>query len=649
MISAINARQIKLIFNEAVDKGSVVDSADDTLIDGLVTVTRLPGKVANDFTQTQIDDSFASLSADNKELTITIDPSETETLEGKYAIVIKKGIVSKDGTKKLEEYSNTFTAVKDTTAPTVLDTTYNSKTNEFTVKLSESVEVAPVITINGGAPITGTANDTNTEYTFANNVEQGQTANIVVSGAVDFNNNVLSNYSKSIKISREESVIQLTSLTQKESNVATVVFDKPIAVDADVLSSLTVLRNGNLMIVTSVTADSKDKTNRTFDITFDATNAPDYDIYPEGSNKTALNFTFGAEGLTDVYGNTNDVITKTITMVKDESAPSILSASLSADKESLELRFDEKVNASTNIGDITIRDKGVDVTSNFNIGAISPDGTTKVINITLDVPGEIPDGEYVVNIPAKAIQDVNGNENKAIKSPIIKVTDSGVTAETIANIADEGTTDNTFKVDFEDGSGGAVKVTDSALQLSAYSLNGVALPAGTDIYFEDADKEAVIIALPNSSVNYSSATVPLRVLNVTDINGNKVKPSQDDVTVVDNIKPTLQSASLSGNVLTLNFDEDMDAISITDLSDIVDDLEIKGGSQVLTAGTTSTVNASVDGKKVVLVIDGGDSNWDTVKLASKLTVKTIDGGDSTFADANEQNAAKAGVTVTVSK
>lgn len=663
-VSAINAKQLVIEFNKAVDKGTVIEAgllgAPDTLVDDVFELSRLPaGSDAEK--QVTINDAIAKLSGDGKTLTLTAD--NTEYFEGTYALAITSSVRATTG-ETLSAYTTTFTASEDKTAPTVKDITFNPATNLVKIIMSEPVEIEPTATVNNGAPKTLTGNSINTEFTFENTAEAGSTIQVSVNGAVDYKgNDQTTAYSKSVKINYEESMIKIESLTQKSSNEAKLVFDKSIAkpgtaatIATLIETELSVLRGGNAQGFTA-SFDADDDTYRTVIIKFDGT-GPNYDVYASGQDTASLVFILGEDALTDIFGNTNAEISKTLTISKDKAAPKITSTRLSSDKKALEVVFDENISDEDIDNLVSVRKDGVVVstaagTAGFRVTAATINKKVLVIpyQSAANAATNVPAGDYTVRFAKDAIKDSHNNKNDALVSQVVKVgstnADSDVTVLTIA----DGVGDNEYVVTF-DG-----KVGNSALLASSYSLNGAALPSGTDIVFTDSDKDTVNIKLPNESVNYSSLTAVLRVVNVLDTDGNRVTPDSDTVTVVDNVKPVLSAATLTGNTLTLTYSEDMDSSltglkALTGIDEIIGDLEIKGNSVALADldGTADDLVLTVDGKNVTITftnLDSADNNWAIVKAASKITIKTVN-GDEVFVDANG-TVQKKDVTVTVVK
>lgn len=644
-VKAINGSQLEIKFSKAVESNTLVLS--NSLVPG-VEINRLPlHGGAKDVDPATM---FARLSSDG--MTLTLGAAAGEYFDGTYSIYIPEGITSKTDAADLGAYRDQFT-VDDKTDPEVQSVVYNAATDKIEVQMSEILDFDPIITVNNGSNVNALPDSMGTKYIFANSWDKGDTITVKVSGAVDYKGNEQAGvYTKDISITMDESALDVTSVTQSGSNEIKVVFNKAIAPAGSeaadetarenaVLGAITVFRAGVPVSVDGVDTDANDSSKRTYKVTLEDGNGPQYaDIY-NGKSTATLNVVIGEDELSDVYGNSNVEINKAVAMAKDVTGPQIVSIKRSTNKEQIIVRFDENVNEET-AANLKVRKSGMDVTTDFGVITV---GAPSDKEITFDYEDIIPNGTYIIRIEKDAISDEHGNNN-VFQSKDITISD-GESTISIA-ITNPGT--NQYKVEF-DG-----EVNNTAIDTNSYTINGSALPSGTDIYFEDNTKLAVIIELPSNSVNYNDDAAVLRVMKVQDSNGIKIDADQDTVAVVDNTMPTLLDASLAGNVLTLTFDENMaastDSEDLDTLAELAADLEIKGGATPLSAGD-GTINVSVDGKKVyVTVLNVGTSNWNTIKAYSSITVKskansTLLGDDGL--DGYKQNSLKKDVTVSVTK
>ncbi|MGG3804398.1 hypothetical protein [Metabacillus fastidiosus] len=341
-------------------------------------------------------------------------------------------------------------------------------------------------------------------------------------------------------------------------------------------------------------------------------------------------------------------------MTKDVAGPKVVSVALADNKIDLEVTFDEEIAATGTVANIVLRKDGVALTTPATaVRKGTSKGDEKVLVITPAaadlVSGKLPKGEYSVRLESDAIKDAHTNKNSA-STNIVSVTGetSKLTATTIANVG--GTTPNEFEVTYSED-----VATASALNLANYTLDGSALPAGTDIYFKAGQaNRVVVIKLPKESINIGAqagTNARLGVNGVQSKSGDKtVEAKSATVLVADNTAATVQTAQLVGsNVLKLTFNENIDnAFAIADL-------EIKSDAGTFAVSDT-TATATKSGKDLVITFAPGTvDNYATVVAGANLKVKTLDTGadttdglTGTLVDANGY-AVKAGVQVNVSK
>jgi hypothetical protein len=680
-VSAINSKQIEIKFNKAVDPSTVFSNVTTgTLNTGVVTVKRTVDDTT--YTDKNVDSSTdtitGSLSADGKTLTLTVDVTKSKYFDGTYAVTVSDAVKTTDG-KALTPYAGTFTT-KDQTSPTVTNVSYNTITNKIEVTFSEPITAIPdVVRVNGNPVDTTTnvsfvpnTNQTKIQIDKPSSVAAGSTATLYVAGAKDAANNTLTPYTGNVTITNDASALQVASVTQISSNQLKVVFNKSIASnDTTISGAISALIDGQLVSSSDITAalDTNDTSNKTVIVTLGGPStsytAPDY-FYGSAASKT-VTLVFANNQITDVFGNKLAATTQSITMTKDVTGPQVVSAKLASDGKKIEVTFDEPISGAAGDIDaskIVLRKDGVAL----NAVTAAQKGTTgddaKVLVITpnnkdLDANGKLPAGTYTVRLDAGAVKDVHTNDNAAATATVsVGATTTDLTA-TIANQDNAGSpVPNVFEVTFSEDVTAA-----SALNPANYTLDGAALPSGTDIYFKNgAANRTVVIALPANSVNIgvvgTGTKAILAVNGVQTSSGKTVVPTSNSVLVQDNTPATLQSATLVGNnILKLTFNENISStVSTMDITKVLADLDIKAADgTVLNAGTGASATVSASGKDLIITFTtGAGSNWNTVMSSPTVTVTTKDSGtpkDGLTADIQDADGynVKAGVSVTLSK
>ncbi|KAF0996522.1 Ig-like domain-containing protein [Geobacillus sp. TFV-3] len=661
-VSAINAKQIEIKFNKAVDKSTIFSNVTTgTLNAGVVTVKRTVNDTtdANKNVDSSSDTITGSLSADGKTLTLTVDATSAKYFDGTYAVTVSDAVKATDG-KALTAYAGTFTT-KDQTSPTVSNVSYNTITNKIEVTFSEPITAVPDVVRLNGEPVTSASfvvgtNRTKIDFAKPSSVAAGSTATLYVAGAKDAANNILTPYTGNVTITNDASALQVTSVTQISSNQLKVVFNKSLASDsATIDGALTAVIDGTVVSSNNVTAalDTTDTSNKTVIVTFSGT-APNY--FYGSANSKAVTLVFADNAIADVFGKKLAATTQSVTMTKDVTGPKVVSAKVASNGKDIEVTFDEAISGAAGDIDtskIVLRKDGVALSAvaNATQKAATGDGA-KVLVITPAtadlVSGKLPAGTYTVRLDAGAVKDAHTNTNAAATATVsISATTTDLTA-TIANqTVSSSAVPNVFEVTFSEDVTAA-----SALNPANYTLDGAALPSGTDIYFKNgAANRTVVIELPSNSINIGSATTPanavLAVKNVQTSTGKTVVATSGTVKVKDNTPATLQSATLVGNnILKLTFNENISA-SFANIADILDDIEISNGTTTFTAGD-ATATASVSGKDLIITVTPGNSNWSTVTSSPTVTVKTLGTGDGDIKDVNGVTV-KGDVSVTLAK
>lgn len=639
-VSAINSKQIEVKFSKAVDEDSVVAS-DDHVVTGLLVINRLPE--AGGLKDIVADDLWASLSDDGTVLTLTADSSTY--FDGTYALsIVADEILSSDRSQSIKGFTTSFKE-DDTAAPTVTSVTYKPATSQLKVVMSEPVLVKPSVKVEG-ATVAATVDDSNVPDTFYVDVDPdlaGTTIDVVVSGAQDNLRNIMASYSKSITLTQEVGDVSLVSLTQKNTNTVAVQFNRAIdGVDADaaalIVENALTVQMGVTPESISVTRDSDDKTNTTFNVALTDGSGPDW-FYGSDKDSASLTFYFDQGSLEDVYGNTNtEDISKTVRMVKSTVGPQIESYRVTNSEKEIRITFDQTMAeftaTSTNLLGIDLRKSGVSV--GIVSAKVAEDSKELVLTVDAAASTAFDNGDYSVRFVKGAttyLADLSGNKVSTQTYSGIKVDDgdtSTVSVDSITSVADS----NVFVVTF-DGEVGL-----SALDPENYSLDGSALPTNTDVVFTDDTNKEVTITLQKGSVNYDSIDAILAVIGVIDADGNAVDvDTSGALQVADNTAAKLVSANLIGNTtMVLKFDENIDAssISYTTMANVLDDFIIKRGTTTLVdANTTPTdVAYAISGKTLTITVTdpgtgaapaAGTNFWSTIAASGgTITVKTVD-------------------------
>ncbi|MED0668566.1 hypothetical protein P4T04_19965 [Bacillus badius] len=634
---AINAKQLVVNFSTAIDKDTAFDDTTKLIATGIKVEE---GTDASTISSANLK---GKLSEDGKSLTITND-NATEFFNGEYTVTVSDSVKAKNG-EKVAPFI-TKIKVEDKVAPTVSAVSYDAATDKVTVKLSEALKALPDVLRVNGQPVTADPKTGPvTELTFDRpaSITTGETASVYITGAVDYNNNALTAFNGSVTFTKDASALSVASITQTDSQTLTVKFNKKIKENAGgVKDALTILADGATFAPASVVATPDDTTGTSFDVKFTSA-----DLYASGTTKD-LNLNLKKESLTDIYGNKNVASAHSVKMVKDTVAPTLSSTTVSSDKKTISLTFSEDVKVEDDTKFVVRRD-GINVTGlSFQVDAKD----NKKVNITkLDSTAHVA-GVYSIRVEAGAVADlVEANKNALVTADATVNAESAKPTDLVATIS--GTVPNKFEVAFKENSVAKEVTAATALVLANYKLDGNALPAGTDIYFKDTNKDVVVIELPENSVNIGKVGVgtnaQLSVSGVKTAEGKQVIATTGTVKVQDNTGAVLTAAKTIGNNIVLTFNEALDTTTAKDASidEVLKNYDIYAGTDKVVAGNSGSAVADlVAGKNNEVIItftNPGDSKFDATKT---ITVETLSTGD--IKDANLFSV-KAGVKVTATK
>ncbi|GAA0486947.1 S-layer homology domain-containing protein [Salinibacillus aidingensis] len=649
-VSAINAKQIEVQFNQAVDGDTLFTDAASDDYSLLSSAISIEGDAeAESITFSNLE---GKLSEDEKTLTIT-NADGTEFFDGKYTVTVNDTVKTTSG-DSIAPFINNIN-VDDVTSPEVSEVSYDASTDKVTVKLSEAIDGTPeVLRVNGKPVSFDTATAPITELTFDRpaSVETGSNATLYIAGATDYNSNYLESYNGSVTFTKDTSALDVSSIEQVDSDSLRIVFNKKlgsISADAktDLGSALTVMKDGAAFAPDKVRVTPGDTTGKSFDIDFTSA-----DLYGNDTSQD-LSLVFADDGLVDVYGNKNDASSHDVTMTKDTVAPTVSGASVSDDNKTITLEFSEGVTVEEN-SQFVVRRDGINV-SGLSISSNEDDNTK--VDVELSSGNAFEAGTYTFRLESGAVADLVENNKNALATTSVSV-DAEESEEPELNATVTGTTPNTFEIAYKvDGSGVELDTT-SALNLSNYKLDGDALPSNADIYIKDdsSNKHVVVIELPEGSVNIgdsSGTNAILSVSGVEDADGNVVTATSDSVLVSDNTPATLQGAELvSSNILKLTFSESVDDTTF-DVSDLTlestnDTIDWDGSGSI-----PDTVSAEASGNELVLTVTPSESNWTNVVDGNDLSAKIVDVSDDdgladSLKDTNDYNV-KAGDSVSVEK
>ncbi len=596
-VSAINAKEVAVTFNQPVTKSTVLDASNavQNITFAAIGTASDPGALTG------------SLSADGKTLTITAAGS----FSGDYTVVASKLILTTDS-KALVEFKSVV-SFEDTVRPTLGQAVYNAN-NVATFSFSEPINVADnsalattlVLKDASGATYTPTVVLAGNKKSFtldlnAEGFVTGKTYTLTATGLVDFAGNLIT--PNPVTLSVEKKVIDdvvptVTSITSTQAGYVVVNFSEKVAANA----------SNVVATVGTITADLD--TNATLDASGTVLTVRDASY--NGTKDIAVN------SFTDVAGNAGTAKTTLVNFAVDSVKPTVSSSLVQVinNQNYLVINYSEDVTVTNAAGSITgtyVTENGVEklvapINTALAANVSSVSATKNQVKILIDTQEK---GSYTVSVPVNVVIDIVGNQN-AIASVVYTVgaNTSETTKPTIAD-STPGTADldgivvqsadkNTVVITFSEA------LATSSLNLNNFKVEGAAV--AEKAVFTDDPKSAIKLTLKEGAIK-TSGTYNFTVSNVADVAGNVMIPVTTQKAFVENGLPSLTAAALTSNdveehtsKITLTFDEAILATSIVENPALVADFDIfldgvalTGATVVEAMGTsTNTVTLSIN-------------------------------------------------------
>lgn len=527
-----------------------------------------------------------------------------------------------DASKFIGAYKG-LVSVSDEAGPSITGVTFDGGTAK--VSFSEALKTVGTVSVNGVQQVAGTgyANFTaGGKELVLNNIEAGKSYNLTVVGAQDVAGNYATPNALSYTINAPVDNAKPTVAVSVSGTKVTFDFSEELkgsdldGTAGDEFAKVT-LGSGSAVYLTANEQDSNDKTKFVYD--FNGSVSGDF-----------LNSTLKVESFTDKAGLAGDTVTTAVSLQKDKTPPSFVSATTK--DESLIVKFNEDVTASAVVaGDLSI--KFVD-----SEGVLTPAATPNAIGAvasSYDANGNgVIDGDeesYVV-IPLTGSQFVSGGKLKAGTYTVTLA--AGEVSDTAA-VANATTSATTFTVSVAaDSASKAVVRLQSAVQQTApgqilvtynkemgssalvaanYKLGGVTLPTNTNLTFL-GDKTKVLVTLPDGYVTANGNRV-LEVANLSDKDGNTLESgytSSVATAVLENVAPTASKVSLvDGQNLTVDFSEVLDTLPT------VSGVKVKVNGSEIALDTTTPFALDSTGKVVTIKAAAATA----FKLSDTITVE----------------------------
>lgn len=615
-VSAINAKTIKVTFSKELDKKSLKDAEDKDVINVVASEGATnAGTIAQELSE---DGKTLTLSAANifkGEYTVKVPFEIIKAVSGQFVSPVNQKVTADD--KSAPMLTSAVASIKDT----------KDGLKKITLIFDEKVSSVDTVKING---VNYSAAVDGNKATVTVDLDATKSYDVTVVNATDAAGNVKDVQVAPLSVSVDNIAPSITSVVATGENKLKVTVDKELKDNTLDISGKVGTYLYNVVSKIEVNPENSKEYTLTLDKNY---------LFKSG-NTDAVTLTVLKEKLVDTLGNTNaSDITKTVTVSKDATAPGVAKVVTSTTEgkvTSFSVTYNEEVKNPELTKLSVVNSKGeILAPAAVVTKAVVSSEDAKTVVFTL--ANLLAVDKYSFDLAEGFVTDTALTANNSAKYAFsVDVTEAGKPVETSYSVKGAEAVDNVITVDF----GTKVKATGtgSALNPSAYQVNGVSLPSDTKINFisvdGNVDQSKVEITLPEGFVKTNDAKAVFRVNAVQSLDNKVSIPFSKTVEITDNTAPEVKSVVATDlDQITVTYSE---AIQIAaDGNGILDEISLLDSKGVAVAFTDPEVTA--DGKLVLTVADSSK--------VSKLTTLTVgEAGKADIVDA-QGNAEKAGLTI----
>lgn len=592
-VAAVNAKEITIEFNQAIDDVTAADAKNYELIVAGTTLT------TSDFT-VEVSDT------NNNLVTIKLDDDKVLANNQAVQLKVKKAVLSGKLVAPTADFTQTW-VFADTVAPSI--TKVEKSGSDVKVTFDDYVSGVELAKVNGQTK-TVTVTALTKTVTLTNGVQNlgNGTYEVLLSGVTDAASNKSSVLTGSVVVSDDTVAPAVEKVEQSSDNLLKVKFNKEVA-NTPVFK---VKKNGYELTATAARVDGDE-------FTLTLADNGQVKVYDAGQSSSSV--TLEISNIKAVSNNLfGSTYTSNLTISKDSTAPTVVERfvdvvdvdSTATSDEVFQIRFNEDLSA-VDASKITLTDKN-GVRQNITGASLvqDPNNNNRVLQVRADAirtSGQFAVGNFTLNLAAGAVKDLAGNNNAARSVTVAK---SGTTADVTASAT---ATANVITVSY------GTEMTTSATAAANYMLDGKTLPAGTNIYFE-GNTNTVKIELPVGSVTSTGAAVLTLSSNVESKTGSKVASANRTLTIgsglVDNVAPVLTAAKrVNDTTVELTFSENVDGT----VADLLNDFVVKINGTTVEA--TAVVDGTANDNKVSLTLPTYNTSQ-TVTVSVTETAADID-------------------------
>lgn len=629
-VKAKNAKEVEVTFNKAVYADSVATT------DFAVTATG---------TSTTIAVSDVQVSEDGKSALLLLSAVVPEA--GVDVEIAEGDILTKDYDKFPKSVTKAVKAPEDKAAPKLVSAKFVSG-SDIELTFDEPVKWnvnSPVVKIDQVQVSTPSVSTEAGKYVYtisAGSALADGKHSVELTNVTDFagNKNVL--ITKEVTVSQDLSAAKVASIAAENPTSFVLTFSKAVQEPAkanfvikkgsytlsnDYISSIDLVDKDGNAVSSGVTSSKYVKVTLV---------NPANTVNPlYTDNEKSIDLSVQLKGYKDDASVLGTEYNGSVTLSKEFTAPAIQSEKLiSSTATTIVVPFDKTL-ASDVDAKVTVKQGNVLVAASSSVSGK---------NLTLTFAANVLEAgkTYTITLDKGAVTDSNDKTNEAVTfnytvpAATVTYTVPGSSVAGVTNVDGKNVITVTY----------AGEVNDEAGLASSYRLDDSALPAGTDVFFTDADKDTVKIVLPSSyKVNTEDKAAKLTVLPstvkydaaVATVGGKFVSGSatsatayEEVITLKDNVSPTITKVEYVKNAagiatgLKLTFSENVDDSTVDAANFVIkqNSTDVAYTAATGQAGTTDLVDDNI----MIL-------NFTTAATASGITLSTAtDSDDNTLTD-----------------
>lgn len=687
-VMPIDAKTLKVVFNEKVNKAAAEDVANYSIKDVVAGGAPTALTAAN---------SSAKLAADGKTLTVAVGTGDITLAVSDYYFVVNNSTATKiadlAGNQIVANSAKAFVGVSttDTTAPEILTATYSEASKQLVVNFNEPLSTTKLdktkfsvtdgtstvqVTVSATASwssdkTTLTLTMPSSEATAIAALGSNRTLSVATNGFAD--TATTANYNTEVSgISLAQTAILSSVTYDEESNKLALTFNKDVDVSTLDVTAIALSGTGatGVSLTTAGTTVNTTTDGNIVEITLKDT-LPNLANW-EGATVTNRKATFTSGSTKDVtgeaVGTTSNVA---VAYTEDTVKPTLVSAEYNATTGRMTLTFSEKIDYSAStFANFYVTDKDNANPQALDTARLEATADAKTYTLVdgngvgtagqgVLADGSNPADGSKIYFAKDSVKDLATNGNVAVSntaSVMVAYTDQSAPTATFGSTLGA----NQFKITFDKKVNKelAENVANYTIELSTNSA--VTLPVSSAQL--DSDGKTITITTGANATN--GYTYKVKIENIKDVYNNVIAANSSVNWAyngqTDTTGPALKangvafadadsSKSVSaGDTLTLTFDEPIviNEVSASDFTLVGADLGTSPtfamganpNQLVITLGTGASINLGTDSinSKTSSKIKDAAGNASVAGAAS--TIKSPDTTDPTIASAKYQDA-----------